>query len=1560
MTNVFLSYAQEDSAVARLVVEELRSARTEVFYFEDDAVRGQKFIELIQDEISRAELFVVLVSPDYLGSYWCRAELQMAMVRERQLCRQFVYAFHAVDTSPADAGFLGTVDWIDLRAPVDEAKLRYAVARLAPRQQRPAQLPQVDGKPLPKFHSRIDEITRLVNTLTAAEGDDLWLVLGPPRMGKSWFLQRLQFELGQKDKNSRSRLVDLRAYPVDMCSDWARLLCVLLNVEPPTSGILTAKDEREIAKELRRRSCHQLCLVDSAELMTQSCVEHFRRAVTSIYDHLGQFSNTTTRLSVVVASRREFGWRGYGRHGSSRLFKILPLAELATSVVRQAVRELDHQFGDNELEQWADVLRALSEGLPALLIEGLRWAQENEFQVQYADDAAFGAVARSYIANDLLVEEDLLPANEEKSVERKALLERALRAIAPYRLFTLSHLNYHLADNREFTQDLAAAEWSMHELWEALGRTALIQPNEDMWNQLNPPIRRLLFRYYYPDPAARIHAHMNARRFYNGWIGRTSGIEWCVGLVECLWHDAAVLSHERPDELSRLFPVRAAELAMSFVGSVDRPMAELREYLYERLIGDSELATLLGSEKLILDLLAESAGRMPAAVVAYIPRVEAELIRAQVMRVRSDRTSRVVLLYGVGGVGKTRLVRALAAEPHDDATIRWVTPVDVDDSNFWLIENLQRMVAEQVDPANRYFEKFLNHLARLPKYVVGPVGRDTVASHHRRIREAFVECYGRFVSETGSTVVLTLDTVETIRSMYLLLSLTQMINELPATLFVLSGRPIRGWEDKDTIVEYLQDSRTGPETVEIQLEGFRPDDAMRFLDASVLGELLEVADKRRLVELTDGHPLWLALAVDYLRQFGPPSEMTGGAESAERAREDFRRRLVTPYRSTEFWPESIKRLAVVRHNVDQQVWRTLMDDRNLPPDIATWDQAWRQLRSQPWIRSRANDRYVTLHDAFAEELALRLIPLHDQDETWRQGLWSTATRAYDTLVGSEPTQVRQQLTEIFHGGTEPDDTALQRVRDLDTRKRELDQLRAASLHYLLLSDFQRGIDQFNAQFVEAVDQDDLQFQELLCHELERFLPPVGNARPQRDAVGVVVDRFRAWLVDQPDRYIRISLNIARFLIQNSQPRAALNLLNRLPDHDVEMELGCRLANERGNAWMRIPGEVSKARQYFDVAREQAGKLPTPLRERRLAQACKELGFYSRNIGDWPEADHQYWLASEFIGSVVGPRQSDTHREELASILTNWAYLKALQGQYNEARSLAASALATRRKLGRDRAVAVSLNVAGEVHRYERLFEDAWNYYHEAEAMFVRLGDWPWIGLVLQEQAVCLVQMHDAGHDLVDDPVNEAKSLILRAIDICRDQAIRSYPPALNRAGRIFGRDDPDRGLSYLSTAIEEARRVADGWFLSASLIEYLELSYQAWIETADPRYRNLIDARVPEVESVLVEYRFHDCHWRWDLLRGHIKVRDFLAHGNIDVLSDAVLRYANGFKLLVDRRTGSYGRNALTSEFDKLQYLFVQLPQPVQAAWYATLRQHWTGLTPDQRTLLLAQLERLY
>ena len=170
----------------------------------------------------------------------------------------------------------------------------------------------------------------------------------------------------------------------------------------------------------------------------------------------------------------------------------------------------------------------------------------------------------------------------------------------------------------------------------------------------------------------------------------------------------------------------------------------------------------------------------------YIPRDEEQQILEEAAKVGADRQSRAVLLYGSGGVGKTSLVRKLARTSAVDPLTVWVDPVDVDDSDYWISSNLEQHVIQRIDPDNKYFAPYLEYLSRLPTYTRPRVGYETVVSHLVRIKQVFVECYQRFTSDSGKTVVMVLDTIEAIRGIYLLVTLTQWIKPLPSTLFLSS------------------------------------------------------------------------------------------------------------------------------------------------------------------------------------------------------------------------------------------------------------------------------------------------------------------------------------------------------------------------------------------------------------------------------------------------------------------------------------------------------------------------------------------------------------------------------------------------------------------------------------------------------------------------------------------------------------------------------------------------------------------------------------------------------
>jgi hypothetical protein len=990
---------------------------------------------------------------------------------------------------------------------------------------------------------------------------------------------------------------------------------------------------------------------------------------------------------------------------------------------------------------------------------------------------------------------------------------------------------------------------------------------------------------------------------------------------------------------------------------------------------------------------------------SYIPRAEEHAIRDEARLVQADRQSRAVLLYGAGGVGKTSLVRGLVRAPSGER-VAWLDPVDVDDPEFWLLSSLERKVAGQLDPDNRYFGRYLRYLSRLPSSTRPHIGHETVVSHLGRIKRVFVDCYRDFVEATDTTVVMVFDTVETIRGVYLLYTLTQWIKALPATLFILSGRPPPvGGHWPDPIRSELEDTYQQVPVRTVELSEFTRDDARRYLDRSRVAGELSRDEREKLVLLTQGHPLWLAFVISYLDDRGMPEEAEAPLAIIEHQvpwrgevtpegqwrQEEFKRRLVSPYQQVDFWHEAIKRLAVVRHSVSREVWRRLMDDSGLPETAPDLDRAWEQLLLTPWIRTRANRRYVTLHDAVAEELAQRIISLHDQEQQWRRYLWARAASIYGELTERPEAELAERLALLddrlqrmehrfrLDLGDAPaadedadqleaeERASIQEVASLDTQKRELDQFRAVSFYYRLLGDFPGGSEQFLNLFEEASSGTDVFFQDRLAMEMQRFLP--GAVQALDDVIGSAVEEYRRWLTSAgQEHYLRISMLIADYLIDNERSPEAVALLRRLPETVAaiaDSEQRCRLNILMGNAYMRIPDEVDAALQYFDLALEDAERSADP--HRLAATAYNEKGFFYRNRGLWALADESYLAARDEISKNLAVRDLDQDHEDLASIQTNWAYLKGLRGDYRDGTSLVESAIKVRQRLQLRHQEGISWSVCGEVYRYERQFQKSWDAFAIAEKIFQGQRNWSWLGAIYQQQAICLfqasqdniyvVQDRESQHE--QDMLEQAKRRMIWALDICRDQNLRAYPSALNRAGRILGEEDHEAGLSYLREGINWARRLSDGWFWFANLIEFAELSYHAYVKTGERQHRYEIGAQAAAIAEASARYQFPDLEGRWNLLQGHLAIYDNVTGGDPGGLAEALERYKTGFMQIAEDYVGSSGAPVIPKEFKEFREVFVQLPQDVRAHWLREFRGAWSGPSRGS-TQLLARLEELY
>ncbi|KDN19893.1 hypothetical protein DV20_22600 [Amycolatopsis rifamycinica] len=591
MTRIFLSHTGADSDIAGRLSEAMRERGAEVYDYGDRP--GQEFVRGTQSALENADYFVALISPAAMESDWCDLERQTAYHRQIELKRQFVFVVQVQRTPRTGTGFLRVASWIDLLEPQTPDKLTKTLAALGFGDGAPA--PGTGPTPWTVFHNREDELNRLINALTTRGTPDLWLVVSPPKLGKTWFLQEVLRRRAALDPPCRIQLVDLRSLPLEYRHDWIKVLCQLLDIAEPASATFGQSECVTAAAALIKRDRAQLYLLDSADLMSKPAAANLRSALTTIHRLVQRRSSSgKTRVSLIIASRHKDGWEGFGPQGGPRIVKI-PLGEFTEDVVRLAVRELADDLSTDALDKWSDGLCRLSEGLPAVLAQSLRWAESTEFvdDCQTAAQEVFDQVARPYIKGDLLATESLLPFAGDDP-KRRAALEAALKFAVRYRLLTQSHLRYHIENNAEFQRLLETAGWNQVDLWQAIGQTALQNREvQEPWHVLHRPIRRLLYRYYYPDADSRRSSHEQAREFYAKWAARGAGWELGPILVESLWHETAKLLHTSPGTVPEDLPRTAVRLVDEFRRPEILEPSEYCDYVTERLTADREFEMLL-------------------------------------------------------------------------------------------------------------------------------------------------------------------------------------------------------------------------------------------------------------------------------------------------------------------------------------------------------------------------------------------------------------------------------------------------------------------------------------------------------------------------------------------------------------------------------------------------------------------------------------------------------------------------------------------------------------------------------------------------------------------------------------------------------------------------------------------------------------------------------------------------------------------------------------------------------------------------------------------------------
>ena len=631
--SVFLSSAVEDSERAGVIRARLEELGFEIVQLQHGGL-DLGTAERIEEVISRASVFLILLSDSYIASAWCMAEAAAAIKQEERLRTAhppvaFIHVLEITRTRASEATafsiyvHLTAVGTGNLDATLDEMRRRLRPARELGSQ---SSVIAGGGHEPPEFRNRREELDKVVNGLTDSGGPHFWLVVAPPQLGKTRFLGRVLSELQTKSAAATAagggweqRTVDL-SQQTEVRSDAGQLLARMFGLTDPVQE--DPDTLRALAREIRKTKVSLLCTVDSAELLEPQAAARLRSCLSKLYELIPN-GRPTMRFGLVVASRSMDAWRGVS---PSPRISELSLTGFTAEIVGQALREFSRECGREDasetLAPYAASVYKLSEGLPGLLTRCLHWIQDEDWlEMERLDSQElFEELARPYIMADLLSPHSLFERSGSPSslpsggvgLPRLAL-EHAFRALAPYRFFTQSHLTHCMESDPGFADIVGQAGWSVQDLLQAISDTALLeQPLNEPWQELHASIRRLLYRYYFKSDEQRVAAHRDALDFVRIWSDRQSGREQVVGLVEALWHQAVMLSLSDPAELERSLTESARKLAEGIAhSSASFSALELRRYAVRRMRDDSELQQATSSVNELFDRLVAIVGSAP-------------------------------------------------------------------------------------------------------------------------------------------------------------------------------------------------------------------------------------------------------------------------------------------------------------------------------------------------------------------------------------------------------------------------------------------------------------------------------------------------------------------------------------------------------------------------------------------------------------------------------------------------------------------------------------------------------------------------------------------------------------------------------------------------------------------------------------------------------------------------------------------------------------------------------------------------------------------------------------
>lgn len=683
----------------------------------------------------------------------------------------------------------------------------------------------------------------------------------------------------------------------------------------------------------------------------------------------------------------------------------------------------------------------------------------------------------------------------------------------------------------------------------------------------------------------------------------------------------------------------------------------------------------------------------------------------QVNKAIADRKKEYIFFFvGIGGIGKTRLLKEIGKSVDKQQGVLWSEIVDLYQSEMHSNSDIEQKLAEKLDPDNEYFQPYheLRQTFETDRYA--GFGGNLLERKRQELTQQFVECFNELSKDIR--LVLTFDTLELVQyesediqelcevqdeNTSVKSWLLSQVPHFKNTVTIFSGRPHRQlqveFEDKF--------QRAGCQYVGRYVDKLSKLDARKFLDelATRCIALKDVDDQlfgKIFSGSENGRPIYLSLAADLAREGKGPelSELFDDPQT-------LRRKIA--YRLWDDLPLQhstiIKYLAYARQGLDIPLLLHL--DNNISQKRA--EALFREMGDYTFIKHAESSIHpagqLFLHDEVYDILDQERLQAIDE-ETQPQ------FQKISSYYQKQQQKLALQLQFLQKGENS------HKKKERQEKQRELENVRVRRLYYKLqLKPLEAYWVLYNRWAEEAIKSHYTGFDMRLQDVVLSFFRYVrqGHAWQQKNkATHMRYNALHDVIAKHEDSFTR---NSAVLWVRRYNARGQFEQAKRVANKIT----GSR---KKAFSWKKINDPLFQGallaalgEAMYSMAEAQEKTLKVLKLVIELLQDSKKfmqqendeswrrartLGRANNNIGFTFRLGNRFSTAIPYYRTAITLYRQVDVLDEMAATVTNLAYVYAQLGAIDEAEALAEDAVAIWQRLGQPYNLALSLNAWGLV------------------------------------------------------------------------------------------------------------------------------------------------------------------------------------------------------------------------------------------------------------------------